>query len=120
VARDEQIARAGRIAGRFVGKYMPKAKAAGNVAARQFGPSAKHSRAFVKHVVPATVKPIHSLWHQIIAFLFLSLAGMAAVKTWRQMDTLSPVYVFIAIIFVLVTGGYGLSSVRKARQISKS
>lgn len=120
MARDEQIARAGRIAGRFVGKYMPKAKAAGNAAAKQWGPTAKSSRAFVKHVVPATVKPIHSLWHQIIAFLFLSLAGMAAVKTYRQLDTLSPVYVFIAIIFVLVTGGYGISSVRKSRQISKS
>jgi hypothetical protein len=120
VARDEQIARAGRVAGRFVGKYLPKAKAAGNVAAKQWGPQAKHSKAFIKHVVPATVKPIHSLWHQFIAFLFLALAGMVAVRIWRQKDTLEPVYVFLLIIFVLITAGYGVSSMRKARKISKS
>ncbi len=127
MGHDEQIARAGRVAGRFVGKMMPKAQAAthaastaANAAAREWGPTAKHSQQFVKHVLPATVKPLHSLWHEILGFVFLAFAGIGAFRIWQKFGKLPPSQLLIIVIFVAVMGGYGISSVLKARKISKS
>ncbi len=120
MGRDEQIAQAGRVAGRFVGKMMPKAKAASAAATKQWGPTAKHSEQFVKHVLPATVKPIHALWHEILGFVFLAFAGIGAFRIWQRFGKLPPVQLLIIVIFVAVMAGYGISSVRKARKISKS
>lgn len=120
VGRDEQIAQAGRVAGRFVGRMMPKAKAASRAATKQWLPTAQHSKQFVKHVLPATIKPIHTLWHEILGFIFLSFAGIGAFRIYQKFDTMPPVQLVIIGTFVAVMGGYGISSVRKARKISKS
>ncbi len=120
MGRDEQIAQAGRVAGRFVGRMMPKAKAASRAATKQWLPTAQHSKQFVKHVLPATIKPIHTLWHEILGFIFLSFAGIGVFRIYQKFDTMPPVQLVIIGIFVAVMGGYGISSVRKARKISKS
>src|SRR5215469_6153206 len=33
----------------------------------------KQGRLLLKHILPAIWKPIHALWHEVIAFVFLSL-----------------------------------------------
>src|SRR5580693_2690089 len=94
-----------RAAGRFAGRWMPAARALARKAARQatetaqahsstlnrhWVPAAKQSGQFVKHVVPAAVKPLHALWHQVLGFIFLVFAVLAAWKVWRAEGTIAP------------------------------
>ena len=120
MSRDERYARAGRAAGKLAAKYLPKAKAAGKAATRQWAPSASQSREFVKHVLPATVKPIHSLWHEVLGFIFLAFAGIGGFRIWQHQNTMPLIQIIIVGIFVAVMAGYGISSVLKSRRISKS
>jgi hypothetical protein len=120
VSSNEQFARA---AGRLAKKWLPVAKQTGRAAsqtAKQWAPSAKQSGMFIKHVVPAAVKPIHSLWHEVLGFIFLVFAGIAAFKIWQHPGTLPPMQLALVGIFVVVMAGYGISSIRKARRISRS
>jgi hypothetical protein len=87
------------------------------VPGKDFARQAGH---FVKHVVPAAVKPVHSLWHEVIGFLFLAIAAAVSWKAWRSAATLKPGMVMILIVFVPVMAGYGISSFLKARRISRS
>jgi hypothetical protein len=81
---------------------------------------AKHAGKFVKHVLPAAAKPVHSLWHEIIGFVFLSIAGIATWKVARHEGTIAPAQLVIIIPFIVVLAGYGVSSFLKARRISRS
>lgn len=90
---------------------MPQTKAG------DLGRQAGH---FVKHVVPAAVKPIHSLWHEVLGFFFLAFAGLAAFKLVRNWDTLELGKKLIIAPFVIVLAAYGISSFRKARRITRS
>ena len=121
VGTDQQIARA---AGRFAKKWLPVAKKSGQLAKdqieKQWLPTAKQSGMFVKHVLPAAAKPVHSLWHEILGFVFLVFAASAAFKVWQHPGTLPPSQLAIVSIFIVVMAGYGISSIRKARKISRS
>jgi hypothetical protein len=82
---------------------------------------ARHAGKFVKHVVPAAFKPVHSLWHEVLAFFFLAIAAAGAFYIVRKPPgTLSPPQLAILIIFIVVMLVYGVSSFRKARRISRS
>ena len=89
-------------------------------AGKQWMPAVRNSGMFVKHVVPAAVKPLHSLWHEVLGFLFLLFAGLGAFRIWKDAATMSPVKLALIGIFVVVMTGYGISSVLKARRISRS
>jgi heme A synthase len=119
-----------RAAGRFAGRWMPTARAVAQKAAKQaeahssalnksWVPAAKQSGQFVKHVVPAAVKPLHALWHQILGFTFLVFAGLAAWKLWRAENTAPPMFA-LAVVFILVMAAYGISSIVKSNRISRS
>ena len=81
---------------------------------------AKQAGKFVKHVLPAALKPVHSLWHEILGFVFLVFAGTASWKVIHNQDTLGPVQLAILILFIVVMAVYGVSSFLKARRISRS
>ena len=81
---------------------------------------AREAGRFVKHVVPAAVKPIHSLWHEVLGFFFLAFAGIGVFKVWRNGQALGPGRLSILVIFIAVMAGYGISSFLKARKISRS
>lgn len=102
-----------RAAGRVAGKMARNA-------GKQWIPTARNSGKFVKHVVPAAVKPLHSLWHEVLGFIFLAFAGWSAFELWRKGGTMSPLEFGIIAIFVVVMAGYGVSSILKARRISRS
>jgi hypothetical protein len=75
---------------------------------------------FLKHVVPAVVKPVHTLWHQVIGFLFLCLSGICAFRSvtfYRHGQWVQLVFVASGTLLLLV---YGVSSFLKARKISRS
>ena len=81
---------------------------------------ARQAGYFVKHVVPAAVKPVHSLWHEVIGFVFLTFAVLASWKAWHNAATLGPGKMAFLGIFIVVMAGYGISSFLKARHISRS
>ena len=109
----------GRAAGKLARQWMPAAKKSAD-AAKAYAPTVKQSGAFFKHVVPAAVKPIHSLWHEILGFTFLVFAGIATFKVVRHPGALEPAQLAIVSVFIIVMAVYGISSVRKARRISRS
>lgn len=80
---------------------------------------------FVYHVVPQVVRPLRSLWNEVIGFLFLSLAFLGSVSGYRiarHYDS-SPETFFrltLVILFVIIMFVYGVSSFRRARKISRS
>jgi hypothetical protein len=122
---DEFARRAGRLAGR----WLPVAKSAARMAAQSAartaekhhtGDFAKQSGKFIRHVVPAAVKPLHALWHQVLGFFFLVFAGLGAWKIYRNEGTIAPPVFIVAIIFVAVMAGYGISSILKSQRISRS
>ena len=45
---------------------------------------------------------------------------LAAWRVWKHPGTLPPAQLAIVIIFIVVMAGYGVSSIRKARRISRS
>jgi hypothetical protein len=80
---------------------------------------------FVRHVVPAVIRPAHSLWHEVIGFLFLALATIpvpSAVRTIRELENGkgSVLRLAVTVAFVTIMAGYGISSFRRARKISRS
>lgn len=87
---------------------------------------ARHGREFVRHVVPAVVKPARTLWHEVIGFLFVSLAvifGFTGARYYlREFDgsAKSIMYVGMAVFLACLMGFYGITSFLKARRISRS
>jgi hypothetical protein len=82
-------------------------------------------RKFMDHIVPGVIKPLHSLWNEIIGFLFfcLMVAGVVAVvREIRAFDQTVSGLARIALpgLFVLVMGYFCASSFLKARKISRS
>jgi hypothetical protein len=102
----------GRAAGQMAGRFVPNSKQAGDFA--------RNSGLFVKHVVPAAVKPMHSLWHQILGFFFLIFAIGGVWRIWSHPGTLAPPQLALVVIFIVVMAAYGISSIRKSRRISRS
>jgi hypothetical protein len=80
----------------------------------------KQAGKFVKHVLPAAVKPVHSLWHEVIGFIFLAVAALAISYVIRKFATLGFGRLVIIIPLIVVTAVYGISSFLKARRISRS
>jgi len=124
-----------RGAGRLVGRWLPVAKSAVNTAkseasrhstkaasdlGAQWIPAARTSGRFVKHVVPAAVKPLHALWHQVLGFIFLTIAALGAFKVWRNEGQIAPAIFALAIVLIVVAAAYGISSLRKSNRISRS
>jgi len=108
-----------RAAARLAKKWAPVARQS-RQKAKEWIPTARQSGAFVRHVVPAAVKPLHSLWHEILGFTFLVFAGIGVWKVWQHPGALPPIQFAIVVIFIAVMTGYGVSSIRKARRISRS
>jgi hypothetical protein len=85
----------------------------------------KQGQMFVKHVLPAAVKPVHSLWHEMIGFVFAVFAIVAGFQGYRTVRHFSGapadfVRVILCSIFFVIMGAYGISSFLKARKISRS
>lgn len=80
----------------------------------------------LKHLLPAVIKPLHSLWHEVIGFMFLAFAVIGVFKGViphvgegaGEPDAFGKL--IVGAIFSLIMGGYGVSSLWKARKISKS
>ena len=82
-------------------------------------------RQFVGHVVPGVIRPLRVLWNQLIGFIFLILAVGAmpsAVKNVRQFqgDFESSLRVGLAFIFMALMLYFGITSLLRARRITRT
>jgi hypothetical protein len=80
---------------------------------------------FFSHILPAIVRPIRTLWHEIIGFFFLAFAGWAVIRVVPLLrefngDADSFFKIVLVVIFVSVMGYYGVTSFLRARKISRS
>ena len=80
---------------------------------------------FFQHVIPALVKPMRTLWNEIIGFLFLVLAVWAlpsGIRSAREFDgdSESIFKVIMTGVFIVTMRWFGISSLRRARKISRS
>ena len=90
----------------------------------------RHGGSFLKHVVPAIVKPLHSLWNEVVGFFFLCFAGVFGIRTFTYFKkyTQAPpadasselVRVVLTGFFGVVMAYFGISSFLRARKISRS
>lgn len=83
------------------------------------------ARDFLRHVVPAVLKPARTLWHEVIGFLFICIAILfipSGIRTVRHYDGSVGAVLSVAmyIFFVVVMLCYGISSFLRARRISRS
>ena len=80
----------------------------------------KNSRSFLKHVVPAVLKPARSLWNQMVGFLFLCLGTIFSFAAFRYLSQKDDFRFLVAIGCALIMIWFGLSSFWRARKISRS
>ena len=91
---------------------------------------AHHGKEFVKHVVPAVLKPARTLWNEVIGFLFCVIAvmfGSRAVRLYMDYSSSVPSdkgaslgRLVLAVFCTLLMGWFGLTSFLRARRISRS
>jgi hypothetical protein len=92
--------------------------------------NARSGRQFVKHVVPAVLKPARTLWNEVIGFVFFCLAvycGSGMVRAYLQLGGAPPDqatgHLFRLVLSALATVlmlYFGVTSFLRARKISRS
>jgi hypothetical protein len=87
--------------------------------------SISHGRQFVKHVLPAVIRPLRVLWNQIIGFTFLVLTVWALPRTFRSVrefsgDPASLVRLLLSATFVAIMGAFSVYSFWRAHKVPKS
>ncbi len=91
--------------------------------------SARGGKEFVRHVVPAVLKPARTLWNEVIGFVFLCLAilfGSGAIRAYLAMgdDPQPDMGHFWRLLgtgfLTLLMLYFGVTSFLRARKISRS
>lgn len=91
--------------------------------------TARNGREFVRHVVPAVLKPARTLWHEVIGFVFTCFAvvfGFRAVRLYLDFsrgagEASEDFFRFlIAASCTLLMLYFGVTSFLRARKISRS
>jgi small neutral amino acid transporter SnatA (MarC family) len=81
-------------------------------------------------MVPAVIKPIHSLWNEVIGFFFLCFAGIFAIWALRYYrlylndppaEKFADLCRIVGTVFMgLVMAAFGVQGFLRARRISRS
>ncbi len=80
---------------------------------------------FLHHVVPQVIKPIRTLWNELIGFLFLCLAAIPVPRTIRHLQDYNETgqglfRVVLSLFFITMMAVFGIQSFLRARKISRS
>ena len=80
---------------------------------------------FLQAVLPGVVKPLHSLWNEVLGFLFLAIAFIMIRPTWRgyqemHRDFAHLMKFILCVFFFVVMFGFGLNAFHRARKINRS
>ena len=82
--------------------------------------AARHSREFVKHVLPAVMKPARTLWNEVIGFLFLVFGVIFGVQAVRYALANDLPRLLVAVFCTCLMTWFGVTSFLRARKISRS
>ena len=82
--------------------------------------AARHSREFVKHVLPAVLKPARTLWNEVIGFLFLVFGVIFGVQAVRYALVNDVPRLLVAAFCTCLMTWFGVTSFMRARKISRS
>ena len=78
---------------------------------------------FRRHIVPAVIKPLRVVWNQSIAFLFLALTVIGSFMVYKEYHRREDLDAVLALVlgglFVGMMGFYAITSLLKARRISR-
>lgn len=83
-------------------------------------------RAFIASFLPGVIKPLHALWNELLAFIFLILAASVGFgplrRGYKELDgDPGNLLKFLAAVFLTALMlGLGFYSYRRARSISRS
>jgi len=82
-------------------------------------------REFVRHILPQIIKPIRTLWNEMIGFVFLCLAAVPiprAFRDYRQYtETGEGLFrVVLSALFITLMAVFGIHSFLRARKIARS
>ena len=82
-------------------------------------------RQFFSYVIPAILRPLRTLWNEVVGFVFLALAAWAVPSTVRRIrdfdgDPESFFNVIVAGLFITIMTWFGVTSFLRARKISRS
>ena len=90
----------------------------------------RSGREFVKHVVPAVLKPARTLWNEVIGLFFICLAvycGSGAVRSYMKLASAPPeqatgdlVRLGMSAFATALMLYFGITSFLRARKISRS
>jgi hypothetical protein len=90
----------------------------------------RHGGSFLKHIIPAIVKPLHSLWNEVVGFFFLCFASVFGFRTLSYYRSYvdapaaaAPnqlIRVVVSGFFGVMMAWFGISSFLRARKISRS
>ncbi|QOY86102.1 hypothetical protein [Paludibaculum fermentans] len=80
---------------------------------------------FLQAFLPGIVKPLHSLWNEILGFLFIAIAVLMIRALWRGYTEIGlgfahMVKFALGAFFFAVMLGFGIHAFWRARRISKS
>ena len=92
--------------------------------------TARNGREFVRHVVPAVLRPARTLWNEVIGFVFMCLAvycGSGVVRSYMKLASAPPDQVAdhlfrlgLSVFGTLLMLYFGVTSFLRARKISRS
>ena len=80
----------------------------------------RHGKEFARHVVPAIIKPVHTLWNEVIGFLFLSFGVIIGFRTVRGFINHEFFGALLGSAGTVLMVWFGVTSFLKARKISRS
>jgi type VI protein secretion system component VasK len=80
---------------------------------------------FLSHVIPGIMRPLRILWNEMIGFVFLCLAVIAAPKAFQAYRSFDggPEQLFRLLLtglFLITMLSFGIASFWRARRISRS
>jgi hypothetical protein len=82
------------------------------------------AREFVRHVLPQVMKPLRTLWNEVIGVVFLALAVLPiprTVRTWQEFSDSGEGLFRLALSasFIILMASFGVHAFLRARKISR-
>jgi hypothetical protein len=83
------------------------------------------ARQFLRHVLPQVMKPLRTLWNEVIGLVFVAFAVIPiprTVRTWQEFsDSGDGLFrLVVSACFILLMAFFGVHSFLRARKISRS
>ena len=76
--------------------------------------------AFLRHVVPAVIKPIHAIWNQFIGMVFLLFGAVFGLRMAHYVWSHDVGRSVVTGAAAAIMAWFGIGSFLKARRISRS